>query len=101
MVKKIYLNTNAGSVDYDEGILIIGSIIFLSIADGTQEIRFLISPNNKLYKPLKNEILLLSYPRIRIFDTNVNVVNLVQVIDVFGNAISPIKSNSIFIPVVK
>ena len=61
--EKIYLNINAGSVDYDEGILIIGSIIFLSIADGTQEIRFLISPNNKLYKPLKNEILLLNHKK--------------------------------------
>ncbi len=97
---KIYLNKKAGTINYSEGKIKIDSIIFLSVYDGSSEIRILINPDQKLYKPVKNEILLFSYPKITIFDLSKNLVSLVQTVDVNGN-VSPIKSNNIFIPVIK
>lgn len=98
-ITKTYLS-NVGTVDYSTGQILLDSIIILSVEDGWNEVRIFAEPDKKLYQPLKNEIVLLSYPQISFFDITLNTISYTQIVDVDGNA-SPLYDNSIFVPIVR
>lgn len=94
---KVYVDRKAGTVDYITGTIVLTSFNFEDISES--DLKILIKPNSNNYSAIRNQILLLSYPRINLFDTRIN--NIVQsgIIDAQGN-VSFIYSNNIDNPVV-
>jgi hypothetical protein len=97
---KVYLNRNAGTVDYSTGTILLKSIGFQSVAS-TQinDLRIFAAPQNSSYTPLRNEILLLSFPRINMFDVNLDLTLTSKIVDVLGNT-TPIQNNGVLTTVV-
>ena len=96
---KTYVNTKAGTINYNTGQILINSTIFIGVSDGSDEISIYVQPDETLYSPIRNEILLLSYPKISIYDIQLQTIMLTQVVDVDGNA-TPIPQSNINIPVI-
>jgi hypothetical protein len=91
-INKIYVNTNAGSVDYVNGVIILDSFIFESY-DGT-EVIVRIEPDAKDLTPTRTQILLLSFPSVTLFDRSTSIITQVSTVDVVGND-SPIKTDGV------
>lgn len=87
-----YVDTDVGTVDYNTGKLVLQSFNFTSFEG--DEIRIFAQIVDKDYTPIRNEIVLLSYPRIEMFNANTNRIIKAGTIDVTGNY-SPIKTSSI------
>ena len=94
---KVYINNNAGTVDYETGEVILNSFNFAEIEG--DEVRVMVESDSARYEPIRNEILLLSFPRIEIYDKNSDTVVVSDIVDVLGN-VSPLSTNSILNTVV-
>lgn len=93
---KVYINSNAGTVDYTNGIILLNSFKIISIEG--DEIRVIVQTDSKDYFPLRNQILLFSNPNVTIYDAKKQQIVKTGILDVNGN-ISPLFSNSIEVPV--
>lgn len=83
-----YVNNTAGTIDYTSGIITISSMIFSALPAGINELSVFVSPVSSYYNPIRNEILLFSYPRVTLFNTAQNVVQKIDTVDVLGNSAS-------------
>ena len=95
--QNVYVNEDAGTVDYQTGQLALKAIKFVSFKGN--EIRFFAKPSRLNFYPIRNQILLLSYPELSLFDVNTDQLLSSNIIDVNGNLITT-PSTSIDIPVV-
>lgn len=96
-IEKIYIDTTAGTIDYQNGVVTINSIIFSGLADnGATELRMFFEMRNAEYVPVRNEILLFSFPSVEIFNNTLQVVTKRGVISVLGNN-SPFTNSSVIV----
>ncbi len=96
---KTYLNNTAGTIDYLTGEVILNSFSFTELPFVETEFKLFVEGASKSYQPLRNEILLLSFPKIKMFDTQQKNVVFSDVVDVLGNT-SPLQTNSVLNTVV-
>jgi hypothetical protein len=99
--KKVYNTSTSfkGTINYSTGEMILKSLIVTSTEDPTGEIRVMMQPDGTLYYPIRNEIMLLSYPSITMFDISAKQITLIQTTNVTADSGSPVKSNQLFIPI--
>ena len=67
---RIYMNYNAGSVDYDKGIVTITD--FLPTAIESDVVSIIVAPLDPNVSPVRNQIILMSQSVINIIDDNTN-----------------------------
>jgi hypothetical protein len=96
---KVYVNRTAGTIDYDTGKILLTSFRFTDLATSQTEFRIFVQGNSSTYTPIRNEILLLSFPVIQLFDIIQNTVVFSSTIDVLGNT-SPLQTNAVLTSVV-
>lgn len=89
--EKIYVNSDVGTIDYSGKINLINFNFSEIVGD---EFKLYVSVITDTYIPTKNEILLLSFPKITVFDIKRNSNVLTSTVNVEGD-LSPIKTNSI------
>ena len=85
---------NVGTINYETGLLLLNSLNFTELSLEAEELRIYVEGASKTYTPVRNEILLLSSPKIQMFDTVQDTVVYSSIVDVLGNT-SPIQTNSI------
>lgn len=96
--EKVYIR-NAGTIDYENGLIVLNSFNFTELTLDSTEFKVFVQGASKTYKPIRNEILLMSSPKIQMFDEVQNSVVYTSIVDVLGNT-SPLSSNSILNTVV-
>jgi hypothetical protein len=96
---KFYINNDAGTVDYFTGLIILNSFNFSELSLLVTEFRVSVESATSTYTPVRNEILLLSFPKIQINDLSVDNVVYSGIVDVLGNT-SPLQTNSVLNTVV-
>jgi hypothetical protein len=84
-VTKVYTNTTFGTIDYANGVIQLDSVIFSNLVDVNGELKIYVTPTDDFYSPIRNEILLLSYPKITLFNTATNAVVKIDTISTLGN----------------
>lgn len=94
---KVYVNRAAGTVDYDTGDVRLQDFSFESITG--LELQIFAKPSSKNYTATRNQIILLSYPTVNVFDTRLNRVTQSGVLDTQGN-LSYQYSNNIDVPTI-
>lgn len=92
--QKIIFNENIGTVDYTTGIIKLNSMYFTQLSTGESELKIYVHPQNKDYTQVRNQIVLISNPRLFIIDSKTKQITKSGILDVQGN-ISPILSTSI------
>lgn len=98
-LKSVYVNNNAGTVDYTNGNIVLNGFNFESLITGQSEFKVYVVPDKKTYKPKKNELLLLSHPAVNLIDSVRDLTVATGIADVQGND-SPVQTNSILNPVI-
>jgi len=96
---KVWINVNAGTVDYSSGTVVINSITFESLPTGASELRVYARPKLPSYIPSDNEIVLFSHPTVSIYDIVKAMTTKTGTASVAGNW-SPLQTNSILTPVI-
>lgn len=95
--KKIYYSADAGTVDYVNGIVTMKSLIFSGIIG--DELRIMAQPQHNDIYAVNNQIILLSFPTINLFDVRQNRVIFSDTVEVLGNQ-SLVRSDGILNTVV-
>lgn len=91
---KVYLNNKAGTVDYENGIILLKNMDFEYLLNNAVEFKVYAKPNKLTYKPQLNEILLISNPGIILYDEVIDLEVARGNAETQGNY-SPIQTNSI------
>lgn len=94
--QKVYTNNKAGTVNYETGDIVLNAFRVVSLQG--DEIRVFVEPKEKDYTPLRNQVVLLSHPRLSVLNIRTNQITKGGILDVFGN-LSPLFNNSIDIPI--
>lgn len=94
---KIYYSTSAGTVDYVNGVVTMQSLIFSGITG--DQLRVMAQPASDDIYSVNNQIILLSFPIINLFDLNQNKIIFSDTVSVLGNQ-SLVKSDGILNTVV-
>jgi hypothetical protein len=95
---KVYYDTTFGTIDYTAGIIKLDSVIFSDIVDESGDLRIFVTPVDDFYAPVRNEILLLSYPQITLFNTALGTIVKIDEVSTLGNS-DELSSNYILTPV--
>jgi hypothetical protein len=95
-LEKKYVSLNAGTVDYTTGKIIVNSISINELSGLDIELRIMVKPATGTYIPKNNEIILLSYPEVSLFNSKVSTIVKTDYIQVIGNE-SPLYTNSIYL----
>ena len=94
---KVYVNSNAGTINYLTGEIKLTSFHFTSVVG--DELRVIVQPDKKNFTPLRNQIVLLSNPLLSLFNIRANQITKSGILDVNGN-LSPVSTNYIDVPVI-
>lgn len=96
-INKVYINNEIGTVNYETGEMKIEEIHFTETSFGS-EIRVFIKPKSNNYFPDNNQIILLSYPRISMYDRSIEEFTRIESITALGN-VSPVSANETNVPI--
>lgn len=95
--EKIYIDKNAGTINYVTGDVTFDAMYFTYISG--DEIRVFVEVEDYDYTATKNQIILMSYPLVNMYNIQFKLITNTGTVDSQGN-VSPLTSKAINIPVV-